>query len=106
MIHASDNVIGTAEVYVMNIKELARLAKRHQSREARSQLKLLDRLREIDPEVAARAVYVFDDPADAASWLANPVMTLGGLTPLQALAEGRRADVLRVLDQLFYGINA
>ncbi len=88
----------------MNVKELARLAKLQQFQEERSQLEMLDHLREIDPEVAERAVYVFDDKTDAAHWLAKPVLSLGGVTPLQALAAGRREDVLRVLDQLFYGI--
>ncbi len=88
----------------MNVKELARLAERHQSQQEHSQLELLDHLREIDPEVVERAVYVFDDKADAASWFTKPVMTLDGITPLQALAEGRREDVLRVLNGILYGL--
>ena len=88
----------------MNVKELARLAERHQSQVERSLLELLDRLREIDPEIAARAVYVFDDQTDAALWFTKPVITLGGMTPLQALAKGRREDVLRVLNEILYGL--
>ncbi len=88
----------------MNIKELARLAEHQQFQEARSRLELLDNLREIDPEVVERAVYVFDDQSDAASWFTKPVITLGNITPLQALAAGRREDVLRVLNEIFYGL--
>ena len=88
----------------MNVKELARLAERQQLKEENSRQELLDHLREIDPEVTERAVYVFDDQTDAAIWLTKPVITLGGITPLQTLAEGRREDVLRVLNELFYGL--
>ena len=89
---------------MMNVKELARLAERHQSQQERSQLELLDHLRQIDPEVAERAVYVFDDKSHAALWLTKSVITLGNITPLQALAEGKREDVLRVLNGIFYGL--
>lgn len=88
----------------MNVKELARLAERHRSREKRSQLKMLDLLRQIDPEVAKQAVHVFNDKTDAAEWLASPILTLGGITPLQALAEGKREDVLRVLNGILYDL--
>lgn len=88
----------------MNVKELARLAERQQLKEKRARREMLDLLRDIDPEVAERAVYVFHDKTDAANWLASPVLTLGGVTPLQALAEGRREDVLRVLNEIFYGL--
>lgn len=89
---------------VMNVKELAWHAEIHQFRHECTLLKMLDRLREIDPEVAARAVYVFDDQTDAALWLTKPVITLNGITPLQALAKGKREDVLRVLNGILYGL--
>lgn len=90
----------------MDITELAQLAELQQLQHERSLLELLDALRAIDPEVAERAIYVFDDKTSAAGWLANPVMSLGGVMPLQALAEGRRADVLRVLGQISHGVYA
>lgn len=88
----------------MDIKALARLAERHRSREERAQSEMLDLLREIDPEVAEQAVYIFHDKTDAARWLASPVLTLGGVTPLQALAAGKRMDVLRILYGILYGL--
>ncbi len=88
----------------MNIAELAQLAERHQLKHERSLLDLLDNLRDIDPEVAERAVDVFDDKTGAASWLANPVRSLGDIAPLQTLAEGKREDVLRVLNQIRHGV--
>lgn len=88
----------------MNIAELAQLAELHQLQHERSLLELLDALRDIDPKVAERTVEVFDDKTSAASWLASPVRSLGGVTPLQALAEGKREDVLRVLHQIRHGI--
>ncbi len=88
----------------MNIAELAQLAELHQLQHERSLLEMLDNLRAIEPELAERAIYVFDDKTGAAAWLANSVRSLGGVTPLQALAEGRREDVLRALDQIVYGV--
>jgi len=88
----------------MNVKELAELAERWQLSEEHSRQELLDHLREIDPEIVERAVYVFDDQTDAAIWLTKPVITLSGITPLQALAKGKREDVLRVLNGILYGL--
>ncbi len=88
----------------MDIAELAQLAELHQLQHEHSLLEMLDNLQAIDPEVAERAIHVFDDKTGAATWLANPVRSLGGVTPLQALAEGRREDVLRVLHQILHGI--
>ena len=88
----------------MDIVELAQLAELHQLQHERSLLEVFDGLRAIDPEVADQATHVFDDRTGAAAWLANPVRSLGGVTPLQALAEGRREDVLRVLHQILHGI--
>lgn len=88
----------------MDIVELAQLAELHQLQYERSLLELLDGLQVIDPEVAEQAIHVFDDRTGAAAWLASPVRSLGGVTPLQALAEGRREDVLRVLHQILYGV--
>lgn len=81
----------------MDINELAQHAELQQLQHEHSLLELLDHLRAIDPELAERAIYVFDDKASAAGWLASPVMPLGGVMSLQVLAEGRREDVLRVL---------
>ena len=81
----------------MKVEELASLAERSRSKFERSLTEVLDSLRDIDPEVADQALYVFDNRTKTVCWLASPVRSLGGVTPLQALAEGRREDVLRVL---------
>ena len=88
----------------MDIAELAQLAELHQLQHERSLLELLDNLRDIDPEVAERAVDAFDDKTSAANWLTSPVRSLGDIAPLQALAEGKREDVLRVLHQIMHGV--
>ena len=88
----------------MGITELAQLAELHHLQHERSLLEMLDGLRDIDPEVADQAIHVFDDRTGAAAWLANPVRSLDGVTPLQALAEGKREDVLRVLHQIRHGV--
>lgn len=88
----------------MDITELAQLAALHQLQDERSLLELLDALRDIDPEVTQRTVEVFDDKGSAARWLTNPVRSLGGVIPIQALAEGKREDVLHVLQQIRHGV--
>lgn len=90
----------------MHITDLVKVTERQQLEFERSLLEVFDGLRDIDPEVADQAIHVFDDKTRAATWLANPVRSLGGVTPLQALAEGRREDVLRVLDQIAHGVYA
>lgn len=90
----------------MNLADLVQLAERHQLQYERSLLDLLEHLRQIDPEVADRTVYVFGDKAMAAHWLANPVRTLGGAVPLRLLAQGKRQDVLKILHQILHGIYA
>jgi len=96
--------ISPSHTGTMKITELAQLADLHKLQHEHSLLEMLDGLREIDPEVTERAFYVFGDRTKAAAWLANPVRSLGGVMPLQALAEGRREDVLRVLDQVCHGV--
>ncbi len=88
----------------MNVKELAELAERRQLSEEHSRQELLDHLRKLDPELAARVVYVFDDKSHAALWLTKSTIILDNITPLQALAEGNREDVLRVLNGILYGL--
>lgn len=67
---------------------------------------LLRQLERLDPEVAAQAIYVFSDRADAAHWLTRPHPELDYVTPLRAVAEGRRREVLDILMRLFHGISA
>lgn len=86
------------------IEELASLAEQARSGLDHSLIELLDRLQDLDPEIVDMMLRVFGDSTKAARWLANSVMSLGGVTPLRALAEGRREDVLRVLHQISYGI--
>lgn len=88
----------------MDMDELVNLAELHQLQHERSLLELLDALRDIDPEVAERAVEVFSDKTSAARWLTNPVRSLGGVIPLQALVDGKREDVLRALQQIRHGV--
>ncbi|MBI5115046.1 DUF2384 domain-containing protein [Candidatus Poribacteria bacterium] len=88
----------------MNINDLAKLAERYQHESEQSLMAMLDNLRDIDPEIADIALRVFNDRAKAIHWLASPVRSLGDIAPLQALAEGKREDVLRVLHQIMHGV--
>lgn len=82
------------------------LAEFHQSRHEHALLEVLDSLRAIDPGVTEQVIRVFGDRASATSWLINPVRSLGGVIPLRALADGKREDVVRVLNQIGHGVYA
>ncbi|TAM43562.1 MAG: DUF2384 domain-containing protein [Gammaproteobacteria bacterium] len=88
----------------MNIADLARLAEHNQLRHEHTLVDMFDALRSIDPEVAEQTIYVFGDRTKAARWLTGPIKSLGGVRPLQVLAEGKREDVLRVLHQIGHGV--
>lgn len=59
---------------------------------------------EVDPEVAKQAVYVFDDRPEAALWLVSLPLVLGGRSPYEELARGKRQDILDVLTRLLHGV--
>lgn len=64
---------------------------------------LLQKLEQLDPEVAKEATYVFDDRDDAATWLTRPNRALGQITPYRALAQGDRQLVLDELGRILHG---
>ncbi len=90
----------------MDITKLTQIADHRQLNHERPARELLGYLRKIDPGIAERIVEVFGDETLASRWLVSPVRSLRSLTPLQALAESRRGDVLTVLNQIFHGIYA
>lgn len=91
-------------VLVDSLDRLARDAgDLEQERAARLEA-LLARLEVLDPEVAKRAIYVFDDRADAALWLVGVHPALGKRSPYAELARGRRQAVLDVLGRTLNGI--
>lgn len=65
---------------------------------------LLNRLEALEPEVAERAIEVFDDRSKAAIWLAARHLCFHDLSPYQVIAKGQRQDVLDVLGRIEHGI--
>lgn len=70
----------------------------------RDVLELLNRLERVDPDLVARAVQTLNDRLFAAQWLMSRHQGLNGLSPLQAVAKGRRAEVISILGGIEYGI--
>ena len=70
----------------------------------RDVLELLNRLERVDPDLVARAVQTLNDRLFAAQWLMSRHQGLNGLSPLQAVAKGRRAEVIAILGRIEYGI--
>jgi hypothetical protein len=60
----------------------------------------MDKLRGVDPDVAAAAVRLFADPRLAGRWFLTPLKTLSGKTP----SESSKKDVLQVLGRLEHGV--
>jgi hypothetical protein len=60
----------------------------------------MDKLRGVDPDVAAAAVRLFVDPRLAGRWFLTPLKTLSGKTP----SESSKKDVLQVLGRLEHGV--
>lgn len=57
-----------------------------------------------DPEVAAAALDIWHDVADAAEFLTAPAAILNGQTPLVRIEDGRREDVLMLINGIKYGL--
>jgi hypothetical protein len=87
-----------------SLAELADFVDQFDRERSASEEALLCRLESLDPEVAARAIDVFDDRGKAASWLSRPNRALGHVTPLRVLARGGRQEVLDVLGRILHGI--
>ena len=93
-----------APEFTDTLEQLARDA-RYLEQEREAQLeRLLQRLKRLDPEGAKRTVRVFDDRGDAALWLTTANRGLADLTPYQALAQGKRQDILDTLWRIEYGV--
>ena len=85
------------------VDSLERLAKdaRYLEQEREKQLeRWLQRLERLDPEVARRAVAVFEDRQDAALWLTAVHLGHDNVSPYEALVRGKRQAVLAALDRM------
>lgn len=95
------------EAEPVSADSLARLARDagalEKEREGRIEA-LLQRLEQLDPEVAKRAIEVFADRTNAARWLATTHRGLGDETPYRVLAEGQRRAVLEELERIDHGL--
>lgn len=61
---------------------------------------LLQRLEQLDREVAKRTVEAFDDRQDAALWLVAVRLGSGKLSPYEALAREKRQLVLKMIEEI------
>lgn len=62
------------------------------------------KLKKVDSEVASLAMEVWDDEVDTSLYLASPVPVLAGKSPLEALKNGDRDEVISILYRIEYGI--
>lgn len=86
------------------LQALGEQAERLNRNYERELLELLDRLERVDPDLVVRTVQTLDDRSFAAQWLMSQHQQLNGLSPLQAVAKGRRAEVIAILGRIEYGI--
>ncbi len=100
-------ILRPGEAEPVSADSLERLARdtRYLEQERATRLgELLTRFEQLDPEVAQRAIYVFDDRHDAALWLISVHPALGKLPPYEQLARGKRDVLLDALFKLEHGI--
>ena len=64
---------------------------------------IFKQLRAQDPEVADRALHLWDDLLDAAEFMATP-SKINGISPLQMIEEGKRQAVLTLIGQIEFGL--
>ncbi len=95
-----------ASAFVDSLERLARDAQDLEQERAMGLEELLTRLERLDPEVAQRAIHVFDNRYDAALWLISVHPALGKWSPYKELARGRRQAVLEALGQLESGVSS
>lgn len=62
------------------------------------------KLRVIDSALFERAIQVFDEEQLAAMWFGDPIRALGGASPLEAIARGKRKAFLEILGRIEHGI--
>ncbi len=98
--------VGEASAFVDSLERLARDAQDLEQERAMGLEELLTRLERLDPEVAQRAIHVFDNRYDAALWLISVHPALGKWSPYKELARGRRQAVLEALGQLESGVSS
>lgn len=67
---------------------------------SKQQERLLQRLEKLDREVAKKAIKAFKSRPMAASWLIAVSSGLKGLSPVEALARGRRKTVLKLIAEV------
>lgn len=96
--------VAEASAFVDSLERMVRDARDLEQERATRLEELLARLERLDPEVAQRAVHVFDNRHDAALWLIGVHPALGELSPYEELARGRREAVLEALGQILYGL--
>ncbi len=85
-------------------KLLAQAAQVANDKHQAAVVKVMNELRALDSELVDKALHVIGSPPATANWLAATSSPLGGKTPLQALANGQRDEVLRLLAAIEYGI--
>lgn len=81
----------------------------HQAEQARKNyecdlVEIFHKLEKEDPEVATTALQVWEDVNKAATYLASPIKSLAGKSPLEAVENGDRQAVINLLFRLQHGV--
>ena len=67
-------------------------------------LEIFKSLQENDPEVAKAVLFLFDDALDAATFMAKPHSLFADKSPLKAIEDGERQDVLDLIYRIQHGL--
>lgn len=86
------------------VKKLVQVISRSQRSHERTLLRCFKKLQVIDPPLFERAIQTFDEEELAAMWFGDPIRVLGGVSPFEAIARGKRKAVLEILGRIEHGI--
>lgn len=86
-----------------DMEELVVRAERYQEEFTKHVNEVFAQLQTLDPGLANYTVEVLEDRLDAALWMLMPNHALKGKSPLSAVADGCRQDVLDILGRIEHG---
>lgn len=87
-----------------SLKRLAADAAECQSQYAHCLRQTFVRFSALDQDLSSMAIRALGNEDAAAHWLASPLKTLGNATPLEAIGEGKRRQVVDILTRIEHGV--
>ena len=89
--------------YLFNSEALSQAAHRIRTNYKFDLVDIFKQLKAKDPEVASAVLALLEDPLKAAEFMAMPACGLAGKSPLKAIEDGERQNLLDLISRLEHG---